>query len=106
MKNLYPLKFNPIFKEKIWGGRKIQSILGKEIPGMNCGETWELSGVEGNISRVSNGQFAGSTLCDLVSEFKGELVGEVIYEQFGSEFPFGEDKPKCVTNIYRKESVY
>ena len=85
---LYPLKFIPIFKEKIWGGQKIYDILGKEFhPLSNCGETWELSGVKGNVSIVSNGPFEGKSLRDLIKEFEGRLVGTSVYSSYGFEFP-------------------
>lgn len=85
---LYPLKFDTIFKEKIWGGTKIKDVLGKDFsPLKNCGETWEISGVPGNLSRVSEGVLKGSTLPQLIQEFKGDLVGEKVFEAFGTEFP-------------------
>lgn len=88
MSELYPLKFNPIFKEKLWGGQKIKTILGKDFGDLdNCGETWELSGVPGNVSEVSEGSLSGQKLSDLVVQYKGELVGNSIYDQFGNEFP-------------------
>ena len=88
MTDLYPLKFNPILKEKLWGGQKIRTILGKDFGALsNCGETWELSGVEGNISTVANGPLAGAGLAALIEEKKAELVGNSIYENFGDEFP-------------------
>ena len=88
MSQLYPLKFNPIFKEKLWGGRKIKTILGKDYGDLdNCGETWELSSVKGNVSEVRNGSLAGRLLSDLINEKKEQLVGKGIYERFGSEFP-------------------
>lgn len=88
MSQLYPLKFNPIFKEKLWGGQKIKTILGKDYGDLdNCGETWELSGVEGNVSEIKNGSLAGRLLSDLVNEKKEQLVGKGIYERFGNEFP-------------------
>jgi len=85
---LYPLKFNPIFKEKIWGGQKIKTILGKDFGSLpNCGETWEISGVKGNVSVVSEGLLKGCGLDALIEEYKGKLVGERIYREFGNEFP-------------------
>lgn len=85
---LYPLTFDTIFKEKIWGGTKIRDILGKDFsPLKNCGETWEISGVPGNLSKVSEGSLKGSTLPELIHEFKEELVGKKVYEQYGNEFP-------------------
>ncbi len=86
--NLYPLKFKTIFKDKIWGGNKIHTILGKDYaPLPNCGETWEISGVEGNISVVDNGELAGKNLKELIGEYQAELVGNSVYEKFGNEFP-------------------
>lgn len=85
---MYPLVFRTIFKDKIWGGEKIRTLLGKDFsPLPNCGETWEISGVQGNISVVEKGALAGRDLASLIEEFKGQLVGEKIYKQFGNEFP-------------------
>ncbi len=85
---LYPLRFDTIFKEKIWGGNKIKTILGKDFsPLKNCGETWEISGVPGNLSKVAEGPLKGRTLPDIIEEFKGELVGNKVYEQYGNDFP-------------------
>ena len=85
---MYPLKFNTIFKDKIWGGQKINTVLGKdfgELP--NCGETWEISGVEGNVSVVAEGPLAGQNLQELIRQYQGQLVGERIYQQYGDRFP-------------------
>lgn len=85
---MYPLKFKTIFKDKIWGGDKIRTILGKDFsPLPNCGETWEISGVKGNISEVAEGEYEGRNLVSLIEEFKGQLVGDKVFEQFGNEFP-------------------
>jgi mannose-6-phosphate isomerase len=86
--NLYPLAFQTIFKDKIWGGSKIHSVLGKDFsPLPNCGETWEISGVDGNISVVKGGPLAGKTLTELIETYQGELVGDSVYEKFGTNFP-------------------
>ncbi len=88
MEGLYPLKFTPIYKDKIWGGEKIKSVLNKDFGDLpNCGESWELSGVEGNVSVVSNGYLAGNTLEELIEIYMGDLVGDSVYEKFGVEFP-------------------
>jgi mannose-6-phosphate isomerase len=88
MKPLYPLKFKTIFKDKLWGGQKIKEILGKDYGDLpNCGETWELSGVEGNISVVENGSLAGKDLVSLIEEYKENLVGHSVFQKFGYEFP-------------------
>lgn len=88
MKDLYPLKFAPIFDEKIWGGQKLKTDLGKDCGHLpNCGESWEISGVQGNISVVSNGYLAGNNLEELIEIYMGDLVGDKVYEKFSVEFP-------------------
>lgn len=87
MKNLYPLKFKPIFKERIWGGDKLPGLLNKHYSMPRCGESWELSGVQDDVSVVSEGFLKGNSLEELIEVYMGELVGEKIYEQFGTEFP-------------------
>lgn len=85
---LQPLRFETIFKEKLWGGEKIKTHLGKDFaPLANCGETWELSGVEGNISVVSDGPQKGKSLTELIETYRGKLVGDSIYKAFGTDFP-------------------
>jgi len=85
---LYPLKFNPIYKDKIWGGRKLKSLLNKNFePLPNCGESWEISGVKGNESVVANGPLKGKSLPELISEYKDMLIGEKVYRTSGNEFP-------------------
>ncbi|MFV0483632.1 MAG: type I phosphomannose isomerase catalytic subunit [Bacteroidales bacterium] len=86
--SLYPLKFNPILKERIWGGEKIKTVLNKDFsPLPNCGESWEISGVDGNVSVVCNGILKNNSLAELVEIYMGDLVGEKNYERFGNEFP-------------------
>ncbi|WP_421763798.1 type I phosphomannose isomerase catalytic subunit [Ekhidna sp.] len=88
MDKLYPLKFKPIFKEKLWGGQKIKTILGKDFGDLdNCGETWELSGVPGNVSQVINGALKGELLSELVQKHQSNLVGKSVFDHFGNEFP-------------------
>src|SRR6476469_8036008 len=84
---LYPLKFRPRFVEKMWGGRKIETVLGKTLPpGKQIGESWELYDfppgvVEGSrdwvSAEIANGPLAGRTLHSIVSEFENELMGDV-----------------------------
>ena len=61
---LYPLQFNPILKERIWGGTKLKTELHKSITSSITGESWELSTVEGDISVVANGAMAGKSLLE------------------------------------------
>ena len=85
---LYPLKFRPLFFEKIWGGHKIENLLGKNIGKIaNCGESWELSGIDGKESVVTNGYLADNTLPELVEVYMGDLVGEKVFDRCGNDFP-------------------
>lgn len=84
---LYPLKFQPILKSMIWGGSDICKFKNIQSDQDTIGESWEISGVEGNISVVSNGSLSGKSLDELISEFKGDLVGNSVYERFGNTFP-------------------
>ena len=84
---LYPLKFHPILKEKIWGGKKLNSVLNKASKLPNIGESWEISDVEGDTSIVSEGYLKESSLKSLILEYKGKLVGEKVYNHFGEKFP-------------------
>ncbi|PRX49866.1 type I phosphomannose isomerase catalytic subunit [Salegentibacter salegens] len=83
----YPIKFYPILKEKIWGGEKLKTILNKETNREDLGESWEISGVEGAISVVSNGELKGFSLKDLLEEYKDEILGKKIYKEFDADFP-------------------
>ena len=87
MNTLYPLKFHPILKDKIWGGARLKNILNKPTDSNKCGESWEISAVRGNISKVKNGFLAGNNLMELTEIYMGDLVGDKIFDRFGIEFP-------------------
>ncbi len=88
MNALYPLKFRPLIKEAIWGGEKLEKILGKDTGGLaKAAESWEISSVEGSISEVSNGLLTGNNLKELIEVYMGDLVGDRIFEKYGTEFP-------------------
>ncbi len=84
---LYPLKFSPILKDKIWGGTKLKSLFNKPAESDKLGESWELSGYEGDESVVTNGFLAGNNLVELIEIYMGELVGDTIYDEYGLSFP-------------------
>lgn len=88
MSELYPLKFEPILKDKVWGGDALEKRFNKN-PGRlpNIGESWELSSVEGNLSVVSNGFLAGNNIEELIEVYMGDITGEAIFDKFGKEFP-------------------
>ena len=88
MNKLYPLKFKPLFKEKIWGGTRIKDMLGIDFGNLsNCGEAWILSGVKYNETVVTNGFLKGNGINELVEVYMDDLVGEKIFEKHKNEFP-------------------
>ena len=84
---MYPLKFEPILKQTLWGGDRIIPFkhLNDTLP--NVGESWEVSAVEGSESIVANGPDKGFTLPEMVRKYKEELMGEANYARFGNKFP-------------------
>lgn len=87
IKSLYPLKFKPILKSTIWGGSDITDFKNIKPPLIGIGESWEISGVENNISIVSNGELTGIPLDKILADKKEMLVGKKVYQQFGETFP-------------------
>ncbi len=88
MSELYPLKFEPILKEKIWGGKSLAENYGKKQGNLkNIGESWEISAVSENLSVVSNGFLAGNNIEEIIEVYMGDITGESVYEKFGYEFP-------------------
>ena len=85
---LYPLKFEPLMKYRVWGGDKIGTYLNKDIKGENrVGESWEISDIEGDVSLVSNGFLKGNSLTELIEVYMGDLVGDRVFDKFGHSFP-------------------
>lgn len=84
---LYPLKFEPLYKYRLWGGEKLKTQLNKDYSESSIGESWEISDVKGDETQVLNGELKGQTLKQLISSFKGAFVGESVYKAFGEDFP-------------------
>lgn len=84
---MYPLKFDPILKQTLWGGNKIIPFKNIDDQLSRVGESWEISAVEGNESVIRNGVYKGRTLTELIREFKEEIVGEENYQLYGEKFP-------------------
>lgn len=83
----YPLQFEPILKERIWGGEKLKTILNKSITSNITGESWELSTVEGNVSTVANGEWKGKLLTEIINSLPDEILGTTVHARFGKQFP-------------------
>ena len=81
------IKFEPLLKQTLWGGDKIIPFKHLNETLESVGESWEISGVKDNETIVSEGEYKGKSLNQLVRELKGKLVGQENYERFGDEFP-------------------
>lgn len=81
----YPLKLNPIFKERIWGGRRLAEIFGKQLPpGLKIGESWELADLPGDKTTIANGELSGMTIGGATNRYPLEMAGD---KSFAGPFP-------------------
>jgi mannose-6-phosphate isomerase len=88
MNGLYPLKFKPVFDDRIWGGDKIRTHLGLDFsPLARCAEAWVLSGYEGKQTIVSNGFLEGNEINELIEVYMDDLVGGNVFDVTGETFP-------------------
>ena len=85
--NLYPLQFEPLYKEKIWGGNKIKNYFNKNTATEKTGESWEIAAHHNGNSIVSQGKLAGKTLSEIYSNFKTKLMGNLIKVKNYEKFP-------------------
>ena len=86
-KGMKVYRFKPILKQTIWGGDKIAALKHLSDAPDHLGESWEVSGVEGNVSVVADGPYAGMSLSSLIDQEQGRLMGEHVYQRFGNRFP-------------------
>ena len=82
---MYPFKFDPIYKERIWGGRKLCEVFDRETPpGRRIGESWELADLPHDKSMILNGELAGETLESAIRKYPEEITGN---KSFATPFP-------------------
>ena len=84
---LYPLKFLPLYKNVVWGGNKLKEYGFDYSPLPNCGELWILSSIEGHELVIANGFLAENTLNEAIEVYMGDLVGDEIFDRYGTQFP-------------------
>lgn len=82
----YPLIFEPLYKDYIWGGRKLET-LGKKLPLGNVAESWEIASHPAGSGIISNGEFKGRALDKLVAQFGTEILGKSIFKDTNTKFP-------------------
>jgi mannose-6-phosphate isomerase len=76
---LYPLKFGPLFKERIWGGQQLKESFGKDLPAnVKIGESWELADLPEDKSEIVNGPLAGRTIDEVIAEFGTAITDGII----------------------------
>lgn len=85
--SLYPIKFEPFLREMVWGGEKILPLKHLSLPLHRIGESWEISGYPGHVTKVAEGSLKGLSLEELVHTYKEALVGKAAYRTFGDTFP-------------------
>src|SRR4051812_21534874 len=114
---LYPLKFKPRFVEKIWGGRKLETVLGKPLPaGKLIGESWELYDFPPGVvdqsgqwvsSEIANGPLAGQTLHAVISEFGRDVHGDVplLAPQGSTGLTTGQQFPILIKYLDAREDL-
>jgi len=84
MQSLYPFRFNPVYKDYIWGGSRIPQLYNRNRPDGIYAESWEISTHPDGKTAIANGPLAGKTLSDLLPKHKTELLGTNIK---GNDFP-------------------
>ena len=85
---LYPLRFHPCYFEKVWGGRKLETSLGRQFPpDAPIGESWEVSDHPHGRSVVANGPQAGATLREMIARYGADLLGTRVFATDAETFP-------------------
>ena len=83
----YPLTFTPILKDRIWGGKKLNTYLNKPLVSETTGESWEISTVPGDVSVVNNGVLKGKNINEIIELYPNEILGKSVLARFGKQFP-------------------
>ncbi len=77
---LYPLKFEPLYKQRIWGGRTLEDVFNRKLPvGERIGESWELADLPNDKSVIANGELAGRMLAAAIQSYPGQISGDADY---------------------------
>ncbi len=107
MFELYPLEFNPLLKEVVWGGRKLETLGKKLPPDTLVGESWEVSDLPGASVVVTNGPLRGRTLHDLLGEREAQILGVVprIMDRFPILVKFIDAKERLSVQVHPNEEA-
>lgn len=86
MQTLYPFKFKPQLYPKVWGGENLAQFYHENTED-HIGEAWLLSAIAGKESEIINGEWAGNNIAEIIEIFMDELVGEHVFEKYGTNLP-------------------
>jgi len=102
---MYPIIFTPDYKERVWGGHKLKTVLGKEIPFEHTGESWEIACHENGQSVVKNGKYKGLTMEQLLEKHGENIIGR--HFEKGDKFPllikFIDAKDKLSVQVHPED---
>lgn len=87
MAEIYPMTFEPVLKDYLWGGRNLERLFGRKLPAGIVAESWEISAFPGAATRIENGYWKWRTLADAVADLGGHFMGTTVRERFGGRFP-------------------
>lgn len=87
MVEIYPMTFEPVFRDYIWGGRNLEALYGRALPEGIVAESWDISAYPGAVTRIENGYWKWRTLGDVTADLGGHFLGSVVRERFGIRFP-------------------
>ena len=82
----YPFKFNPVYKDYLWGGRNLEKI-GKTLPAGKIAESWEIASHPDGMSIIANGEFEGMSLFEVVRKYGKEIIGTALPKDEALKFP-------------------
>ena len=85
--SLYPLFFRPVYKERIWGGRKLSEKYHRNLPDGKIGESWEIACLQNGMGIIVNGSLKGFSLKDAIDKYGEELLGSAVYQDPYRRFP-------------------
>lgn len=87
MAEIYPMTFEPVLKDYLWGGRNLERLYSRKLPPGIVAESWDISAFPGAASRVENGYWKWRTLADAVADLGGHFLGTTVRERFNGHFP-------------------
>lgn len=78
---LYPIIFKPLYKEMIWGGKRLEELFGRELPSPHTGESWDITCRPNEMGIIANGEYAGKTFEELIKSDPEKVLGKSLYKE-------------------------